>query len=485
MPTFGVSPGVFVREIDRSITTAPAFGNVGAVVISADRGPVEPTFITSERQFVNIYGEPSMDNPSMYSAIYFLKQVSSLWVNRVVVDAVPASVDISVTVEEETEILGSFTASSPGSWGNDLTVEFQEVEDRDDVINLVVLYKNELVEEFEVSFDPAAKDGFGQNIFIETVVNNRSDYIVVDYTPTDGFEISAGDTFSLEDGLDDTTPVSDPEVISGIEAFDNKDKISINYVLNGGWSSAGVHSAITALCESRKDCVGILDLPNDDDATSLVTYRKETSGQNSSYVAYYGGWVRVVDTYTGLQINLPPSGFVGTVFAFSQSQGEVWDAPAGFRRGRIANVIGLANDTWNGAERDLLYKNQINPIIDQTGVVVWGQKTSQVLPSSFDRVNVRFLFNFISESLQPSLQGFVFEGITDFTIASANALVTNFLESILQQGGVTGFRVDTGPDVNTPQSIDQNILAVEVYIQPTRAAEFIRLDLIAVPTGTL
>lgn len=490
MPTFGVSPGVFTREIDRSVTTAPAFGNVGAVVISANRGPIEPTLITSERQFVERFGQPSMDNPSMYSAIYFLKEASSLWVNRVVVDAIVATTDISVTinagqVDEATEILGSFSASSPGAWGNDVKVVIEEVEDRTDVVNVVVYFRENRVEEFEVSFDPSAKDGFGNNIFVETRINGRSNYIVVDFTPVEGFNVATGAVFELANGANDTNPVSDPQVIAGIEAFSNTDQYSIDYVLNGGWTSAGVHSAITSLCEGRRDCVGVLDLPNEDDATALVEFRKNVSAQNSSFVAYYSGWVRVVDTYTGLQLNLPPSGFVGAVFAFSQSQGQVWDAPAGFRRGRVSNVIGLANDTWNGPERDLLYKNQINPIVDQTGVVVWGQKTSQVIPSSFDRVNVRFCSNFILNSLTPSLYGYVFEGNTEFTRDSVNALCSNFLEDIKQQGGITGYKVVTDESINTPQVIDNNQMLIEVFVAFTRSAEMIRLDLISVPTGTV
>ena len=62
-------------------------------------------------------------------------------------------------------------------------------------------------------------------------------------------------------------------------------------------------------------------------------------------------------------------------------------------RGQLKNVLKLAFNP-NSSQRDLLYKNGLNPIVafPGQGIVMWGQKTLLDKPSSFDRVNVRGLF---------------------------------------------------------------------------------------------
>ena len=77
----------------------------------------------------------------------------------------------------------------------------------------------------------------------------------------------------------------------------------------------------------------------------------------------------------------------------------------------------------------------------------------------------------------------VFEQNTLSTRGSFITRVTPFLERIQQKQGLYAFKVVMDDSNNGPAVIDQNQLVGQIYIQPTRTAEFISLDFILQPTG--
>ena len=58
-----------------------------------------------------------------------------------------------------------------------------------------------------------------------------------------------------------------------------------------------------------------------------------------------------------------------------------------------------------------------------------------------------------------------------------------FLESVQANSGLTAFRVVMDDTNNTPDVVDRNKLVGQIFIQPTRTAEFIVLDFVVMPTG--
>ena len=52
-----------------------------------------------------------------------------------------------------------------------------------------------------------------------------------------------------------------------------------------------------------------------------------------------------------------------------------------------------------------------------------------------------------------------------------------------QKQGLYAFKVIMDESNNPPSVVDQNQLVGQIYIQPTRTAEFISLDFILLPTG--
>jgi phage tail sheath protein FI len=172
------------------------------------------------------------------------------------------------------------------------------------------------------------------------------------------------------------------------------------------------------------------------------------------------------------------------VIAFNDAVGAPWYAPAGLTRGGITS----ATDTYvslSQTMRDALYAARINPIANfpNEGIAVWGQKTLQARPSALDRVSVRRALIEVKKYIASATKYLVFEQNTTATRNRFLAIVNPYLEQVKAQQGLSAFRVVMDASNNTSDIIDQNILYGQLFLQPTRTAEFIILDFNIQPTG--
>jgi phage tail sheath protein FI len=202
---------------------------------------------------------------------------------------------------------------------------------------------------------------------------------------------------------------------------------------------------------------------------------------NSSYGALYFPWLKIFDQFNGTEIFIPPSGHAASVFARTEDLAEIWFAPAGLNRGRLITALDTEVDLTQG-ERDLLYgfNNAVNPIVNfpQDGITVFGQRTLQRRDSALDRVNVRMLLIFIKKNAVTLLRNFIFEPNDVTTRVQVDAVMDTFMSDILGRRGVTAYNVIVDETNNTPERIDRNELHVSIFLKPTRAIEFVVLNLV-------
>ena len=172
------------------------------------------------------------------------------------------------------------------------------------------------------------------------------------------------------------------------------------------------------------------------------------------------------------------------VYAFNDKVSAPWFAPAGINRGGLSTVVSAEYKLSQG-NRDSLYESNINPLatLPRTGVVVYGQKTLQKQASALDRVNVRRLLIELKNFISQIAETVVFEQNTLETRGSFLAKINPYLEGIQQKKGLFAFQVKMDESNNGPDIIDRNQLIGQIYVQPTRTAEFISLDFILQPTG--
>ena len=273
------------------------------------------------------------------------------------------------------------------------------------------------------------------------------------------------------------------------EALDllaNQDEYDINLILTPGIianTHTTVASKIIDVCESRGDCFAVLDPVLYDSTLKQATDQAES--RDSNFAAMYWPWIKVPDSQVaGTQRWVPPSVAIGGIYAFNDKVAHPWFAPAGLNRGGIDIAIQAERKLTQG-NRDDLYDSNVNPIatFPGQGVTVFGQKTLQKKASALDRINVRRLLIRVKKFIASSSRFLLFEQNNSALRSRFLNIVNPFLETVQSQSGLTAFRVVMDETNNTPDVIDRNQLVGQLFLQPTRTAEFIVLDFIVQPTG--
>jgi hypothetical protein len=265
----------------------------------------------------------------------------------------------------------------------------------------------------------------------------------------------------------------------------NQDDYRFNVLLAPGLFNNLQTSQCTSIInntQNRGDNIFVLDLVAYNGLIADATTQAQS--RNTSYAASYWPWVQTQDPDSGQNVWVPASTMIGGVYAFNDTVAEPWFAPAGINRGGLSTVIRAAQKL-SQSNRDTLYTGKVNPIatFPGTGVVVYGQKTLQTAASALDRVNVRRLLIALKSYISQVAQNLVFEQNTIATRNQFLSQVNPYLESVQQRQGLYAFRVIMDDSNNTPDVIDRNELIGQIYIQPTKTAEFIYLDFNILPTG--
>jgi len=270
-----------------------------------------------------------------------------------------------------------------------------------------------------------------------------------------------------------------------IALLGNSEAYQFNLLFTPGLTNSDHPTQITNIIlntQERGDNMFVLDLVPYNSNVLLAITQAQT--RDTSYAASYWPWVRIIDPATEKHIWVPASTVIPGVYAFNDKVSAPWFAPAGINRGGLSTVL-QAELKLTQNNRDNLYANNINPIatLPKHGVVVFGQKTLQKPDSALDRINVRRLLIELKSYVRQIADTILFEQNTIVTRNSFIARVTPFLEGIQQKQGLYAFKVIMDDSNNGPAVIDQNQLVGQIYIQPTRTAEFISLDFILLPTG--
>ena len=368
-------------------------------------------------------------------------------------------------------------------------------------------------EVFIVSSDETSIDDSGVSNFVETVINEQSKYINVALNPifktTSEVEaeniavimtritaLSGGKNGLFGRHADVSVQAGeDAACIDAYNLYANAEEIDVNLFIESD-KGVTVKDHLIELCQViRSDSFAILDvlrshvLNNKGSETlDMVKWRKGQAGStfnpNTSYAAIYGNWLEVFDTWNKKYRWIPASGHMAGLYAHTDDVADAWWAPAGLNRAVITGVRRLAFNPTEG-NRDALYVAGINPIVSFSGQgkVVWGQKTLLDKQSAFNRINVRRLFLVLEKSIAKSAKYFLFEMSDEVTWFLLRSMIEPFLRDVQGRRGIYAFKVQIDETTNTPERIDRNELHGNIWLQPARSAEFLRLNFIATKTG--
>jgi hypothetical protein len=298
-----------------------------------------------------------------------------------------------------------------------------------------------------------------------------------------GTSISSGNSQGFN--LSTSTSSGSVGYVKAINSVSNPDDFDINLVSVPGIvrrHHSYVFDKVIDMCEAREDAFFIGDVVGASDSISQAI--EQGIAIDSNYVGTYYPWVKTIDSRTNKLISVPPSVLMPGIYASNDAVAAEWFAPAGLNRGGIVGAISVLNRLTH-AERDELYEGKINPIAQfpGEGIVAFGQKTLQDKASALDRINVRRLMIKVKKYIASTSRYLVFEQNTSQTRGKFLNTVNPYLEGIQQRQGLFAFRVVMDESNNTPDVIDRNILAGQIFLQPTKTAEFIVLDFNILPTG--
>lgn len=513
-------PGVYVSEVPsgvRPIEGAPTSTTI--FVGETERGPLGPTKIKSRTEYERLYGgyfrvrdEASpAEEPTrvlMRYAVdgYYLNGGSTAYILRVM-DAPDGGAEAASRED--------VVASSPGLWGNFLSIAFLAAGGSDSSrFRIAVVYESPETGERRLieTWDRLSVDPDDENYVVDMLA--RSAYIrwAEDAVP-------AAPTLD-ELGSPPTTSPDESDIVDGAVALSGGtggggDLTAAEYGTLLADSLAGVDDAalLVAACDAlladsddylqfvdqfvgfaegrpRQDLFFIGDLPAEGDAadptaatTAAVTSKGTLTASN--FAGIY--WPHlVVGDVVGIgrnpTITVPPAGYVAGLFARIDGRRGVWKAPAG-TEATLNGTIAVEHQLTD-LHSDELNPDGINALrqIPGAGRVVWGART--MTPASEWRyVPVRRTAIFLRASIYNGIQWAVFEPNDEPLWATLRATIGGFMETQFRNGAFAGRTRDEAffvkVDSETTTEIDQaaGVVNILVGFAPLRPAEFVVVKL--------
>ncbi len=276
---------------------------------------------------------------------------------------------------------------------------------------------------------------------------------------------------------------SDRTGFGGLEAVDNVTMLCVPDLMAAFQQGSitqddvkAVQLAMVAHCELSGDRMAILDAPPDLLPQDVLEWRQNTAGYDSKFAALYYPWIEVQDPLTNQPMMVPPSGHVAGLWCRTDSTRGVHKAPA---NEVVLGANGLGFQITQ-AEQGGLNKSGINCIraFPGRGIRVWGARTMSSDPE-WRYINVRRLFNFVSESIMEGTQWSVFEPNDEKLWIQLRIAATNFLTRVWSDGALFGstpaqaFYVKCDSETNPPEVIEAGQVVCEIGIAPVKPAEFV------------
>ena len=340
----------------------------------------------------------------------------------------------------------------------------------------------------------------GTSNYYKTVLNTQSKYIYqlanestlteIGSTAVVGAAFVTGSVnlqYTLAGGTD--VAVLSAHIVTALNYLADSETVDVNllFAIPDSTGETLIAAKLAAVAVARKDAIAFLSPPiaastGSTPTTSVKTWvgTSQSGAGASSYVVYNNTALKVYDKYADDYRYIGAGGHIAGLCAQTDAVADAWFSPAGFNRGQLLGVTKLAYNA-NNADRDTLYKANINPIVSfpGQGTVLFGDKTGLVKPSAFDRINVRRLFIVLQKAISTAAKFQLFEFNDEFTRAQFKNIVEPFLRDVQGRRGIVDFAVICDSSNNTSQVIDSNEFVAEIYVKPSRSINYITLSFIA------
>lgn len=479
-----------------SNTTVPF---VPAVLLKTKSGPIgEINTITSESQFIKLFGESDTTTPAAYAIQRYLRTYSYILVTRLAnnstaafgvgeasfknteqataIKLFSAKTDYKTDLYNLKDIKLVYDADTSKIWLDvsaivgKTTISIKEDISIDTVKAAVYDDNNNLIGGLEYILNKLVNSINAMNLGI-TLKNEFTNKTTSDTVPIadlyeDGFTatISNGDSGN-------GTDLSTSQVKAMIDLYDNQNN-GLDVMIIPEYTGYEVVNYAQAMADKNNFTVIVAPGGSSvsDVQTNIINYEE---GNRGSLALYFPNVY-----YSGFDAEIPASIAVLHTYAKSDSSAK-WCAPAGVQRGTLSLVSRLAvNLTTDDMETLYDGAKPVNCInnISGKGFVVWGNKSTSSSTAFFDRLNVARLVKYVTKQVYNISYDYLFEPITSTTFTDWTMRVENVLDKIKANSGLVAYEVIMDSTINTEATIAENQLNGIVKVKPSEVAEFITID---------
>ncbi len=509
-------PGVHVveRPFQPGIKNTADVTAFGAFIGRSDQGPTAPTECRSWVQFVGLFGSHYTD---LHNAVYdfFSNGGRRCYVVRLAgVGGAVASLPVYDVAVPETPgaatPIFTVTATNPGTWGNSLYlgtyprdptnyrfdvalykvpagVTFDETKRNSEYLvdqwNDVTLFPNDERYLYTVTNPPSATGSalvtFSGTSYDASLPNNPTNRPMPGTGgPYPGF--TGGVDGSYTGGYDPA--IAYPAAIAAMQVVPGPYVLNMPNMTTGSIVKGAIQDAA-----ARGDVFVVCDCPLGQTPTQMATYVNTTLGLNAfqSNIPSFGAiyypqvFMPAIGAASPGRTALRPAGgaIIGTYMATDDQRGP-WRVPAGrdFRLGGALQV------EYSLTEADLtsLNNNNINAlrVMMGTGVSIMGGRTMKKTAADM-YINARRTLMEVTRSLVNATEPYVFENNDARLWEQLGGVCVAYLNNIFTQGGLKGgspsdaYYVRCDDTNNTPQTVSQGVVNIEVGVALLTPAEFI------------
>lgn len=289
------------------------------------------------------------------------------------------------------------------------------------------------------------------------------------------------------------------------EALTNNVDVDYKYFIDTfqGYPGIAMKSNMSAIIKQKFNALGILNFPPMTDCAVYMGYPGLTGGFDMKEVTKRGSGITLpaevqgaswVAYYTQLQMTdgtnkfiIPSAALVSNLFMEKWKTRLPYYIVAGPNHGRI-EYPGVIGPDYNYARPDLdaLEPFGVNAIvyIPKKGLVINSNQTAKQAPvSALSKVHVRELVTFLQDEIEDMLYSYQWELNTSTLRDAVSAKATTILGLVQANGGIYDYRVQCDDKNNTPEIIDNEMLVLDVEIEPARGAGKMVQNLVIHRTG--
>lgn len=457
--------------------------------------------------------------------------------NKVVLTSPTAGSSSKITIEDnntlfgfsvsdqntgiDSKIVGSFRGARRGSEGNLIKLIFSNtttVEPRCDIYFRGTLVSSIIGYDFDSTSINSLQNIIKDSATLSSILTYDHGKMFEEFNEDDdslssGNEIPGitsddiiGDgIYSLEGGTNGETNIDiTNDLIAQIKKMSNEDIYDFDIISAPGYPEQSVqNSLINDICEYRKDCFTVLDMPDfGNPATAIDRAINWLNGKhisrseklNSIFAAIYFPYIKIRKQYydstmtvsSNLTDNSPVSRVLGMIAKSDYISGNKFSAPAGIQRGGLEDVEGL-KQTLSAEERDRLYAdaydNCINPIMYtiNNGFFVNGQKTALRKNSSghltsLSRINVMRVGLFIKKEVGRIVPLFFHQPNDTRSQKDFESILKSILSSLVNLRAIeSNYVVRCDASTNPPEVTNNNGLIAQIEFTPIKTIERIKL----------